>query len=344
MRNILVTGGIGYIGSHTTIELLEKDYNVVILDNLSNSNIRIKDRIEILSGKKIKFYEGDILDNSILNKIFEEENIDTVIHFAAYKSVGDSVKMPLEYYNNNINGTVNLLRAMKRYEVKNIIFSSSATVYGEAKVMPVSEKTPLMTPTNPYGKTKSMMEEILTDVYKSDNSWNVVLLRYFNPVGAHESGLIGEMPNGIPNNLMPYISKVAAGELEYISVFGDDYNTIDGTGVRDYIHVVDLASGHVKALNKIEEKCGLKIYNLGTGDGYSVLQVIKAFEKAANKKINYKIVERRPGDIGTCYADPKLAKEELGWEAKYEIDKMCEDFWRWQCTGLKSLIEDEVLV
>ncbi|MGL5416421.1 MAG: UDP-glucose 4-epimerase GalE [Clostridium sp.] len=337
MRNILVTGGIGYIGSHTAVELLEKGHRVIILDNLSNSNRKIKDRIEEISGKNIKFYEGDILDKSILKRIFIEEDIHTVIHFAALKSVGESVEKPLEYYNNNLAGTINLLQVMKEHNIKNIIFSSSATVYGEAKEMPISESSEKLPGTNPYGKTKSMMEEILTDLYTSDNQWNIVLLRYFNPVGAHKSGLIGELPNGIPNNLMPYVSKVAVGELESLSVFGNDYDTEDGTGVRDYIHVVDLADGHVKAINKIEESCGLKVYNLGTGKGYSVLEIIKAFEQASKRKINYKIVERRPGDIGTCYADPTLAKEELGWEASLDLNNMCEDFWRWQCEGAKTL-------
>ncbi|MGL4875407.1 MAG: UDP-glucose 4-epimerase GalE [Clostridium sp.] len=340
MKNILVTGGIGYIGSHTTIELLEKEYNVIILDNLSNSNIRIKDRIESISNKKVKFYEGDILDKKVLREIFEKENIYAVIHFAAFKAIGESVKKPLKYYNNNISGTINLLNVMEEFNVKNIIFSSSATVYGEAKEMPISEKSERLPATNPYGSTKSMVEDILMDLYKSDNKWNVILLRYFNPVGAHKSGLIGELPNGIPNNLMPYVSKVAFGELEYLNIFGDDYNTIDGTGVRDYIHVVDLAKGHVQAMNKINDNSGLKIYNLGTGKGYSVLEIVKAFEKASNREIKYKIAPRREGDIGTCYADPKLAKEELNWKAEFGLEDMCLDFWKWQCEGVVTLMKE----
>lgn len=340
MKNILVTGGIGYIGSHTAVELLAKGYNVVALDNLSNSDIRIKDRIEKIANKTIKFYEGDVLDKEVLRTIFEKENIYSVIHFAAFKAVGESVEKPLEYYKNNISGVINLLEVMREFNVKNIIFSSSATVYGDADVMPVSEESEMRPATNPYGKTKTMTEDILSDIQFSDNDWNVVLLRYFNPVGAHKSGLIGEMPNGIPSNIMPYISKVAFGELECLSVFGNDYDTIDGTGVRDYIHVVDLAKGHVDAISKIEENCGLKIYNLGTGRGYSVLELVKAFEKASNREVKYKIVGRRAGDVGTCYADPSLAKKELNWEAAFGIEDMCEDFWRWQCEGLKSLEEE----
>ncbi|MGL5649154.1 MAG: UDP-glucose 4-epimerase GalE [Clostridium sp.] len=340
MKNILVTGGMGYIGSHTTVELLEKGFNVIILDNLCNSDKRISLKIKEITGIMPKFYEGDILDKALLEEVFEKEDIHSVIHFAALKAVGESVEKPLEYYNNNINGTLNLLTVMRKFNVKNIIFSSSATVYGEAKEMPIKESTERLPATNPYGKTKSMMEDILMDVQKSDSSWNIVLLRYFNPVGAHKSGLIGEMPNGVPNNLMPYVSKVAFGELEALGVFGDDYDTKDGTGVRDYIHVVDLAKGHVKAIDKINENCGLKIYNLGTGVGYSVLDIVNAFSKASNREIRYNILKRRAGDIGTCYADPTLAKEDLKWKAQLGLDHMCEDFWKWQCEGLKNLMEE----
>lgn len=336
MKNILVTGGIGYIGSHTTVALLEKGYKVIIVDNLCNSNIKIKDKIEIISNKKIKFYKTDLLDYKEVLNIFECEKIDCVIHFAALKAVGESVEKPLEYYENNIIGTLNLLNAMKKYNVKDIIFSSSATVYGDSKVMPVYEELELLPATNPYGRTKGMIEEILKDLYISDNEWNIVALRYFNPVGAHKSGMIGELPNGIPNNLMPYVSKVANGELKEVSVFGNDYDTIDGTGVRDYIHVCDLSDGHVAAIKKLEEKCGYEVYNLGTGKGYSVLQIIEAFKKASKKDIPFKIVKRRDGDIATCYADINKAKIELGWEAKKNLDDMCEDFWRWQSVGMKE--------
>lgn len=338
MGNILVTGGVGYIGSHTVISLLKEGNKVVIVDNLINSNINIKDKIEFLSGNKLKFYKVDLLDYNVLNEVFEKEEIDSVIHFAALKAVGESVEKPLEYYNNNLVGTINLLQIMNNYNVKNIIFSSSATVYGESKVMPVHEDLPLLPATNPYGRTKAIIEDMLRDIYRSDNSWNIVLLRYFNPVGAHKSGLIGELPNGVPNNLMPYVSKVAAGELEAVRVFGNDYDTVDGTGVRDYIHVCDLAAGHVAALRKIKENCGLKVYNLGTGNGYSVLQIIEAFKKASGKDIPYKIANRREGDIPTCYADSTKAEEELGWTAKKGLDEMCEDFWRWQNTGMKEFI------
>lgn len=337
MKKILVTGGLGYIGSHTVVELLERNYNVVILDDLSNSDIRIQKQIEKITNKKVKVYENSILDKESLKMIFKKENIDLVIHFAAFKSVAESVEKPLKYYNNNIGGTINLINVMKEYDVKNIIFSSSATVYGEAKKVPITEEAEKLPQKNPYGKTKGMMEEILTDIYESNKDWNIILLRYFNPVGAHKSGLIGEMPVGIPNNLMPYISKVAFGELEYLNVFGDDYETFDGTGVRDYIHVVDLAKGHVSSIEKIKEKCGLKIYNLGTGKGHSVLELIKAFEKASQKKIPYKILKRRKGDVGICYADVTLAKKDLKWEAKLGVDEMCKDFWKWQCEGLKVL-------
>lgn len=335
---VLITGGIGYIGSHAVVEMSKNDdYEVVVIDNLINSKIEMKDNIEKIISKKIKFYKIDLLEINNLREIFKREKFDLIMHFAALKSVSESVDKPLEYYNNNLTGTLNLLIVMKEFNVKNIIFSSSATVYGNSKIMPVHEELPLLPATNPYGKTKSMIEDILKDVYKSDNSWNVVILRYFNPVGAHKSGLIGELPNGIPNNLMPYVSMVADGKLEHLNVFGDDYDTIDGTGVRDYIHVVDLVKGHVAAIKKLKENCGLKIYNLGTGTGYSVLQLLKAFEKASKKKIPYKLVNRREGDIATCYSDPTLAKNELGWRAEKDLNNMCEDFWRWQRFGLAEL-------
>ncbi|MEG1003871.1 MAG: UDP-glucose 4-epimerase GalE [Clostridium sp.] len=337
MGNILVTGGIGYIGSHTVLSLIKEGNKVVILDNLCNSNIKIKEKLEIISGEKLKFYEVDLLNYNSVKEVFNKEEIESVIHFAALKAVGESVKKPLEYYNNNLVGTINLLRVMIESNVKNIIFSSSATVYGDSKVMPVHEELPLLPATNPYGRTKVMIEDILRDVYKADKSFNIILLRYFNPVGAHESGLIGELPNGIPSNLMPYISKVANGELECVNVYGDDYETVDGTGVRDYIHVCDLADGHVAAVKKMREKCGLKVYNLGTGNGYSVLQIINAFKRVTGKDIPYKVTKRRDGDIGTCYANAEKAMRELNWTARREIDDMCKDFWRWQQVGMKKL-------
>lgn len=326
---VLVTGGVGYIGSHTTIELIESGREVVIVDNLSNSNIIVLDRIEELTGIRPKFYEIDVQDKKNLEKVFEENIIDSVIHFAASKAVGESVEKPLEYYSNNLINTLVLLETMRKYDVKNFVFSSSATVYGDPHACPILEDFPLSA-TNPYGRTKLMIEDMLRDICKADKSLNVAILRYFNPVGAHKSGRIGEEPNGIPNNLMPYITKVAIGQLKELSVFGDDYNTPDGTGVRDYIHVVDLAKGHVKALDKLETNSGLVTYNLGTGNGYSVLDMVKAFEKASGRKIAYKIVDRRAGDIAMCYADATKAKNELGWEAKYKLDEMCEDSWRWQ--------------
>ncbi len=338
MGKILVTGGMGYIGSHTILSLIKEGYMVIILDNLCNSNIKIKEKLELLSGKKIKFYNVDLLDYTSLNEVFNNEEIDSVIHFASLKSVGESVKKPLEYYDNNLVGTINLLKVMQENKVKNIIFSSSATVYGESNKMPVSEDTPLLPATNPYGRTKGIIEDILKDLYKADNLWNIIILRYFNPVGADKSGLIGELPNGIPNNLMPYVSKVAAGEIEYLNVFGDDYDTIDGTGVRDYIHVCDLSEGHVASLSKIKDNCGFKVYNLGTGKGYSVLEIIEAFRKVSGKKISYKITKRREGDIGVCYSDTALAEKELGWKAKRGLNEMCEDFWRWQTNGMKEII------
>lgn len=327
---ILVTGGAGYIGSHTCLELLNAGYEVVVVDNLCNSSEEAVKRVEKIAGKPVKFYQADILDREALEKIFSSEKIDSVIHFAGLKAVGESVAKPLEYYHNNISGTLILCDVMRNHGVKNIIFSSSATVYGDPAFVPITEECPKGKITNPYGQTKGMLEQILTDFHVADPEWNVVLLRYFNPIGAHESGLIGEDPKGIPNNLVPYIAQVAVGKLECLGVFGDDYPTHDGTGVRDYIHVVDLAVGHVKALKKIEEKAGVCIYNLGTGKGYSVLDVVKAYEKACGKKIKYEIKPRRPGDIATCYSDATKAKEELGWTAKRGIDEMCADSWKWQ--------------
>lgn len=330
---VLVTGGAGYIGSHTCVELLENGYDVVVMDNLYNSNEKALERVEQITGKKVAFYNVDMLDKAAVNEIFEKENIDSVIHFAGYKAVGESVRKPLEYYHNNITGTLNLCDVMRNHGVKNIIFSSSATVYGDPAFVPITEECPKGQITNPYGQTKGMLEQILTDLHVSDPEWNVVLLRYFNPIGAHKAGIIGEDPKGIPNNLVPYIAQVAVGKLEALGVFGDDYNTPDGTGVRDYIHVVDLARGHVKAMKKFEDTPEVRIYNLGTGNGYSVLQVLHAFEKACGKTLPYVIKERRPGDIATCYADPAKAREELGWEAEYGIDEMCADTWRWQSTN-----------
>lgn len=327
---ILVTGGTGYIGSHTCVELLEAGYEVVVLDNLSNSSKESLTRIKELTGKDVNFYEGDIADADILNKIFDENSIEACIHFAGLKAVGESVEKPLEYYDNNIGGTINLLKVMRERNMKNIIFSSSATVYGNPAQIPITEECPKGTCTNPYGWTKSMLEQIFMDVYKADNTWNIILLRYFNPIGAHKSGRMGENPNGIPNNLMPYVTQVAVGKLKELGVFGDDYDTPDGTGVRDYIHVVDLAKGHVSAIKKIEENCGLDIYNLGTGTGYSVLDIVKNFEEATGVKVPYSIKPRRAGDIATCYCDPTKAKNELGWEAQYDIKDMCADSWRWQ--------------
>lgn len=327
---ILVTGGAGYIGSHTCVELLDAGYDVVVLDNLSNSSEKSLDRVKALTGKEVKFYKGDILDRDILNKIFKEEKIDSCIHFAGLKAVGESVAKPWEYYNNNIAGTLTLVDVMRQNGCKSIIFSSSATVYGDPAQIPITEECPKGQCTNPYGWTKSMLEQILMDIYKADNEWNVILLRYFNPIGAHESGLIGEDPKGIPNNLIPYITQVAIGKLECLGVFGDDYDTPDGTGVRDYIHVVDLAVGHVRAVEKLKEKAGVSVYNLGTGNGYSVLDMVKAFSKACGKEIPYQIKPRRAGDIATCYCNAEKAKNELGWVAERGIDKMCEDSWRWQ--------------
>ena len=327
---ILLPGGAGYIGSHTAIELLNAGKEIIIIDNFSNSKPEVLEKIKEITGKDFKFYEIDYLNRKELEKVFEENEIEAVLNFAGYKAVGESVKKPIEYYTNNISGALVLLDTMKKYNVKKFIFSSSATVYGEPEKVPITEEFKTGGTTNPYGTTKLFIEQILKDIYKSDNSWDICILRYFNPVGAHESGLIGEEPQGIPNNLMPYIVRVAAGKLQELSVFGNDYPTPDGTGVRDYIHVVDLAKGHVLALKKLdEEKQGLFIYNLGTGKGYSVLDMVKAFEKATGKKVPYKIAPRREGDIATCYADPKKAKEELGWEATKTLEDMCLDSWRY---------------
>ena len=325
---ILVTGGTGYIGSHTSIELLNRGEEIVIVDNLSNSKIEMCDKIKEITGKDFKFYKVDLLDKENLRKVFEENDINEVIHFAGLKAVGESCQKPIEYYHNNITGTLILLELMKEFNCKKIVFSSSATVYGNPKTVPIKEDFPLST-TNPYGSTKLMIEQILTDVQKSDNDWSIILLRYFNPIGAHESGKIGENPNGIPNNLMPYINYVACGKLDHLNVFGNDYNTPDGTGVRDYIHVVDLAIGHLKAIDKVRNSKGVMAYNLGTGIGYSVLDIVKAFENANDIKIKYEIAPRRAGDIAICYADPTKAKEELGWQAPKNLEQMCKDSWRY---------------
>ena len=327
---ILVTGGAGFIGSHTVVELMEAGYEPVILDNLDNADERVLGRIERITGKKPVFYKGDIRDRAMLQRIFETERIESVIHFAGLKAVGESVSKPWEYYDNNITGTLTLVDEMRKHGVKNIIFSSSSTVYGDPDAVPVTEESPKKACTNPYGWTKSMLEQILSDIQHADPEWNVVLLRYFNPIGAHASGLIGENPNGIPNNLMPYITQVAVGKLPELSVFGDDYPTKDGTGVRDYIHVVDLARGHVKALAKLSPGSGLNIYNLGTGTGYSVLEIVRTFEEVTGEKIPYVIRGRRAGDIAENYASPEKAERELGWKAEYGIREMCADSWRWQ--------------
>ena len=331
---ILVTGGTGYIGSHTAIELLKSGEDIVIVDNLSNSKIEMVDLIKEISGKDFKFYKVDLLDKENLEKVFQENDIKEVIHFAGLKAVGESCAKPIEYYHNNITGTLVLVDLMRKYGCKKIVFSSSATVYGDPASVPIREDFPLST-TNPYGTTKLFIERILEDIYKSDNEWSVILLRYFNPIGAHESGKIGENPNGIPNNLLPYINFVAVGKLDHLSVFGNDYPTPDGTGVRDYIHVVDLALGHLKALEKARKMTGVEAYNLGTGKGYSVLDIVKAFERVNNVKIKYEITDRRPGDIAECYADPTKAKEELGWEATRDLDQMCADGWRYTKNNIK---------
>lgn len=326
---ILVTGGAGYIGTHTCVELLNAGYEIVVVDNFSNSKPEALHRVREITGKDFLFYEADLLDKEALNTIFAENEIEAVIHFAGLKAVGESVNLPLWYYDNNMTGTIRLCEVMKEHGVKKLVFSSSATVYGMPERVPIDEECSLGA-TNPYGRTKQMIEEILRDLHVSDHEWSVALLRYFNPIGAHKSGRIGEDPNGIPNNLLPYISQVAVGKLSELSVFGNDYETSDGTGVRDYIHVVDLAIGHLRALEKILASNGVGAYNLGTGNGYSVLEIVSAFEQASGQNIPYKITARRPGDIGVCYADPTKAKLELGWAAERGIEEMCEDSWRWQ--------------
>ena len=326
---VLVSGGMGYIGSHTTVELLNAGYDVVIADDLSNSKELVKDRIREITGKDVKFYNVDLTDVEKTEEIFRDNKIDSVIHFAAFKAVGESVEKPLEYYYNNLTSALVVLKAMKKYGCRNFVFSSSATVYGDAKVVPITEDSPLST-TNPYGTTKLMIEDMLRDIAKAEKEFNIAILRYFNPVGAHKSGIIGEDPNGIPNNLMPYITKVAIGELKQLRVFGNDYPTHDGTGVRDYIHVCDLAAGHVAALKAIKCKCGLGIYNMGTGHGYSVLDMVNAFINVNGVDVPYSIKPRRPGDIATCYCNPAKAKAELGWVAQYGIEEMCRDSWNWQ--------------
>lgn len=331
--SILVTGGAGYIGSHTCVELLNAGYNIVVFDNFYNSKPEVIERIKQITNRDFKFYKANLLDKKAMEIIFEENDIKAVIHFAGLKAVGESVEIPLRYYHNNVSGTLVLCEVMQQHNVKKMVFSSSATVYGNPKTVPITEDFPLST-TNPYGSTKLMIENILRDLYISDKEWSIALLRYFNPIGAHKSGLIGEDPNGIPNNLMPYITKVAAGQLEILSVFGNDYPTKDGTGVRDYIHVIDLSLGHLKALEKILNNAGVEAYNLGTGKGYSVLEVIETFEKATGQKVKYKIAPRRAGDIAQCYADPTKAKIELGWEAKRDLKEMCEDAWRFVAQSL----------
>ena len=327
---ILVTGGTGFIGSHTCVELLNAGYDVIIADNLYNSKEMVVDRIEQITGKRPKFYNLDLRDYDSVSELFDLENIDAVIHFAGYKAVGESVKEPLKYYRNNLGSTINLCKAMKRHGCFSIVFSSSATVYGDPAFVPITEECPLGETTNPYGATKSMQERILSDLWQSDNRWHVMLLRYFNPIGAHESGLIGEDPKGIPNNLLPYVAQVASGKLEKVHVFGNDYDTPDGTGVRDYIHVVDLARGQVAAIKGMDQVSGVGIFNLGTGIGYSVLDIIKAFSAACGKEIPYVIDPRRPGDVATCYSDPSKAEKILGWKAEKNLEDMCRDAWRWQ--------------
>jgi len=326
---ILVTGGAGYIGSHTVVELLESGYDVVVMDNLANSSEVSLTRVSKITGKTVPFEQVDLRDEDALDKLFAKYSFYAVIHFAGLKAVGESNSLPLEYYENNVGGTIKLLRVMKKHSVKNIVFSSSATVYGDPARVPITEDFPLSA-TNPYGRTKLFIEEILRDVWNSDQSWNIVLLRYFNPVGAHKSGTIGEDPRGIPNNLLPYVTQVAVGKREHLNVFGNDYNTPDGTGVRDYIHVVDLAKGHIAALKKVESNPGCLAVNLGTGNGYSVLQMVEAMKKASGREIPYKIVGRRPGDVATCYADPSFAEKNLGWKAEKGLEEMCADAWRWQ--------------
>lgn len=329
IMKILVTGGAGYIGSHTCVELLNAGYDIVVLDNLCNSSEKSLNVVKEITGKDFPFYKVDLLDYDAVEKVFEENKIDAVIHFAGLKAVGESVSIPITYYHNNITGTLNLVDIMQKHGVFNIVFSSSATVYGMPKTVPITEDFPLST-TNPYGSTKLMIERILEDIHTSNPKWSITLLRYFNPIGAHKSGKMGEDPKGIPNNLLPYVAQVAVGKLEYVHVFGNDYPTKDGTGVRDYIHVVDLALGHIKAIEKKANVPGVHIYNLGTGNGYSVLEIVKAFSKACGKELPYKIEARRPGDIAECYADPSKALNELGWKATRGIAEMCEDSWRWQ--------------
>ena len=328
-KNILVTGGAGYIGSHTCMELLNSNYQVTVIDNLSNSSYESLSRVQQLTGKKLEFHKEDLLNSKALHEIVSKGNFEAIIHFAALKAVGESTKIPLRYYQNNIIGTLNLLDAMDKTRIKNFVFSSSATVYGDPHKVPITEEFPLSA-TNPYGRTKLMMEDILRDMGAAKERMNIVLLRYFNPVGAHESGEIGEDPNDIPNNLLPYISQVAVGRLEELSVFGNDYPTVDGTGVRDYIHVVDLALGHLKAIEILDKEPGVVAFNLGTGKGYSVLEIVEAFSKSCGRPIPYRLVERRPGDVAACYADPKKANRELNWKASRGLDEMCQDAWRWQ--------------
>lgn len=334
---ILVTGGCGYIGSHTVVELLDDNRDVVIVDNFSNSSPNVLDSIKEITDKDFRFYKIDITNENDLEVVFKENKINSVIHFAALKAVGESVEKPLEYYYNNLNSTLVLLKLMKKYNVKNFVFSSSATVYGSPKTLPINEDFPLST-TNPYGASKLIIENILKDICKADSSFNVAILRYFNPVGAHKSGLIGENPNGIPNNLMPYITKVSIGELPFLNVYGNDYDTNDGTGVRDYIHVLDLANGHLKALDKLNESLGLVIYNLGTGNGYSVLDLVNTYSKVNNVDIPYKIVERRPGDIAKCFADPTKANKELNWSCKYNLEDMCKDSYTFQLNSISNAL------
>ena len=330
MTTVLVTGGAGFIATHTDIELLDKGYDVISVDNYGNSSPVALERVEQITGKPVKRYDGDVRDEALMERVFTENNIDWVIHFAGLKAVGESVAKPIEYYDNNLYSTLVLLKVMKKHNVKKIIFSSSATVYGSPKELPITEETPTGGTTNPYGTSKLFQEQILRDVHVADPSWTIVLLRYFNPVGAHESGLLGEDPKGIPANLTPYVAKVAVGELKEVQVYGDDYDTPDGTGVRDYIHVVDLAKGHVAALKKLDTKCGLFVCNLGTGKGYSVLDILHAYEKACGKTLPYVIDPRRPGDIAECYADPAKALNEMGWQAQYGIEEMCASSWKWQ--------------
>ncbi|MEJ2706959.1 MAG: UDP-glucose 4-epimerase GalE [Anaerolineales bacterium] len=330
MTTVLVTGGAGYIGSHTCVELLEAGYQVVVVDNLSNSKEEALQRVQEIAGKPLTFHKVDLLDKPALERVFEQHTVDSVIHFAARKAVGESVSMPLEYYHNNVTGTIHLLQVMRQHDVKKIVFSSSATVYGEKNEPPLREDMPRDDATNPYGRTKLMMEKILEDVQRADPTWHIALLRYFNPVGAHPSGRIGEDPNGVPENLLPYVSQVAVGKRPFLRVFGDDYPTRDGTPVRDYIHVVDLAIGHLRALEKLDQQPGVLIYNLGTGQGNTVFEVIAAFEKAYGKKIPYKILDRRPGDLPVSYADPSKAERELNWKAERDLEQMCADVWRWQ--------------